>query len=39
MKFGFKQPSVFFFRKKSLKMSNLSDLGQKSMNDLDLVLS
>ena len=39
MKFGFKRPGVFFLRKRSLKMLNLSDLGQRSMNDLDLELS
>ena len=38
MKLGFKHPSVFS-RKRSLKMLNLSDLGQRSMNDLDLKLS
>ena len=43
MKFGFKRPSgfffVFFLRKRSLIMFNLSDLGQRSMNNLDLGLS
>ena len=38
MKLGFKQPSVSF-RKRSVKMLNLSDLGQRSMNDPDLRLS
>ena len=38
MKFGFKRPCVFF-RKRSLKMLNLSDLRQRSINDLDLGLS
>ena len=33
MKSGFNQPSIF---EESLKMLNLSDLGQSSMNDLDL---
>ena len=32
MKFGFNR----FLRKRSLKMLNLSDLGLRSMNDLDL---
>ena len=35
MKFGL----YFFFRKRRLKMLKLSDLGQKSMNDLDIELS
>ena len=35
MEFGLKWPSVFL-RKRSLKMLNLSDLGQRSINDLDL---
>ena len=26
---------LVFFRKRSLKMLNMSDLGQRSMNDLD----
>ena len=30
---------IVFFRKRSLKMLNLSDLGQKSLNDSDLRLS
>ena len=38
MKFAFGRPSVCL-RKISLKMLNLSDLGQRSMNDLDLGLS
>ena len=38
MKFGFNS-LVFFLRKRSLKMLNLNNLGQRSMNDLDLGLS
>ena len=33
------QTAQYFFRKRSVKMLNLSDLGQRSMNDLDLRLS
>ena len=33
------QTALCFFRTRSLKMLNLSDLGQRSMNDLDLGLS
>ena len=41
MKYGFNSLVLFlfFFRKRSLKMLNLSNLGQRSMNDLDLGLS
>ena len=38
MKFGFKRPCVFFEETK-FKMLNLSDRGQRSLNDLDLGLS
>ena len=38
MKFGFKRPSTFF-RKKTFKMLNLSELGRRSMNALELRLS
>ena len=47
MKFGFNSLVFFlfffffffFFRKRSLKMLNVSDLGQRSINDRDLGLS
>ena len=38
MKFGFKWPRVFL-RKRSSKMLNLIDFGQRSVNDLVLELS